>query len=110
MACSPSTTRNIINAAYVVNLPSAVHGNRLVRGAVNGWELSGITQWQSGAPIQPNPNGALNVQYPGMFASGERSLLQPCLLRARYHDRIAGYADLAVHQRTGILQQRSLAL
>ncbi len=55
---------HIINAAYVINLPDATHGNKLVAGALNGWELSGITQWQSGAPIQPNtPNGDMNVAY-----------------------------------------------
>ncbi len=45
---------HIINAAYVINLPSPVHGNPFLGGVVNGWELSGITQFQSGAPIQPN--------------------------------------------------------
>jgi hypothetical protein len=55
---------HIINAAYVINLPSPVHGNALAGGVVNGWELSGITQWQSGAPIQPNTGGALNVVWP----------------------------------------------
>jgi len=30
---------------------------------VNGWVLSGITQWQSGPPLQPN-TGSLNVAWP----------------------------------------------
>ena len=60
---------HIFNAAYVVNLPSPVHGNRLVGGAVNGWVLSGITQLQSGAPIQPNTGGTLNSQWPGSFTT-----------------------------------------
>ena len=41
---------HIFNAAYVVNLPSPVKDNKLVGGVVNGWVLSGITQFQSGAP------------------------------------------------------------
>ena len=120
---------HIFNAAYVINLPSPVHGNKFVGGAVNGWVLSGITQLQSGAPIQPNTNGTLNVQWPGNFTSQRylgtnapthlpqghlrsaqqpvvRPVLQPELLRAadrrgerRYH--------LAVHPRTRVLQQRS---
>jgi len=58
---------HIFNAAYVINLPSPIHGNPFLGGVVNGWELSGITQWQSGAPIQPASGGDLNVQYPGKF-------------------------------------------
>jgi len=53
----------IFNAAYVVNLPSPVKGNKLAGGVVNGWVLSGITQWQSGPPLQPN-TGSLNVAWP----------------------------------------------
>jgi hypothetical protein len=58
---------HLFNAAYVFNLPSPVHGNPILGGVVNGWELSGITQMSSGAPIQPNTNPNLNVQYPGKF-------------------------------------------
>jgi hypothetical protein len=54
---------HIFNAAYVFNLPSPVKGNALAGGFVNGWVLSGITQLQSGAPIQGNTNGNLNVSW-----------------------------------------------
>ena len=60
---------HIFNAAYVINLPSPVHDNRFLAGVVNGWALSGITQWQSGAPIQPNTGGTLNVSWPGNFSN-----------------------------------------
>jgi hypothetical protein len=53
----------IFNAAYVINLPSPVKGNKFAGGVVNGWVLSGITQWQSGPPLQPN-TGSLNVAWP----------------------------------------------
>ena len=55
---------HIINAAYVINLPSPVKDNKFLGGVVNGWVLSGITQMQSGAPIQPNTNYGLNVGWP----------------------------------------------
>jgi len=42
----------ILNATYVWNLPKFIHGNRIVEGAVNGWQLSGYTTYQSGAPLQ----------------------------------------------------------
>ena len=61
---------HIFNAAYVINLPDAVHGNKFLAGALNGWELSGITQWQSGAPIQPNSNGDLNASYGTLNGNG----------------------------------------
>lgn len=60
---------HIFNAAYVFNSPNFVHGNKILGGVVNGWVLSGITQMQSGAPIQPNTGGTLNVSFPGDFSN-----------------------------------------
>jgi hypothetical protein len=58
---------HIFNSAYIVQLPSPVHGNRLLQDAVNGWQLSGITLVQSGPSLQPNTNGALNAGFlPGV--------------------------------------------
>jgi hypothetical protein len=56
----------IFNAAYVINLPKAVNGsgNKVLAGAANGWIVSGITQLQSGPPLQPNTGGDLNVAWP----------------------------------------------
>src|SRR5262249_21811721 len=47
------------------NLPKPIHDNKFVGGLVNGWILSGITQAQSGPPLQPNTNGTLNISFPG---------------------------------------------
>jgi hypothetical protein len=44
----------IFNATYVWNMPNFIHGNRILQGAVNGWQLSGYTTRQSGQPIQSN--------------------------------------------------------
>jgi Carboxypeptidase regulatory-like domain len=63
---------HIFNAAYVINLPNPSHGNAIVGGIVNGWEFSGITQWQSGPPIQPLAGGNLNASY-GNNANGATS-------------------------------------
>jgi hypothetical protein len=60
---------HIFNAAYVFNLPSPVKDNKFVGGVVNGWVLSGITQFQSGAPIQGNTGGTLNAQWPGSVSN-----------------------------------------
>jgi hypothetical protein len=60
----------IFNAAYVWALPSPVHGNRIVAGAVNGWKISGVTQMQSGAPLQPLENGNFNANYGNTIING----------------------------------------
>jgi len=54
---------HIFNIAYVVHMPSPIHGNPFLSRVVNGWEFSGISQLQSGAPIQPNTNGDLNATF-----------------------------------------------
>jgi Carboxypeptidase regulatory-like domain len=54
---------NIFNAAYILAIPQVHTSNHFVSGAVNGWQLSGTLQYQSGAPIQPNTGGTLNVNY-----------------------------------------------
>jgi len=60
---------HIFNAAYVFNLPSPVKGNAFLGGVVNGWVVSGITQMQSGAPIQPNTGENMNVNFPGSYTN-----------------------------------------
>ena len=56
---------HILNRSYVWNMPKFVHGNPILAGAVNGWQFSGYTTFQSGAAFQPNlPN--LNASYAGL--------------------------------------------
>jgi hypothetical protein len=42
---------NIFNASYNFDLGSRYHGKALLRGALNGWQISGITNLQSGANL-----------------------------------------------------------
>jgi hypothetical protein len=44
----PFDRRHIFNAAYSIELGNPVAGNPVLKGLVNGWQLSGITQLQSG--------------------------------------------------------------
>lgn len=53
----------LFNAAYNINLPGLRSAGLLTREVVNGWQLSGDTQVQSGPPIQPNTNGSMNVTW-----------------------------------------------
>jgi len=56
----------ILNLSAVWQLPKFVHSNRVVEGAVNGWQLSTYTTYQSGAPLQTSLGGALNAQWPSL--------------------------------------------
>jgi hypothetical protein len=55
----PTDRRQLFNAAYSFNLGDRVHVNPFVNGTLNGWQLSGITQIESGANI--TYGGAYNV-------------------------------------------------
>jgi len=48
----PNNRTHLFNAAYSYNLPDWRVGNSFVRGAIDGWQISGITQLQSGADLQ----------------------------------------------------------
>jgi hypothetical protein len=56
---------HIINASYVINLPSPIHGNAFGEHVINGWQLSGVTQFQTGPPLQPLTGTGLNPSWPG---------------------------------------------
>ena len=51
MARSTSTGARC-SVAYSVDLPGLSNGNRLVKGAINGWTASGVMQLWSGANLQ----------------------------------------------------------
>ena len=54
---SPSNRPQVLSTAYVVHVPGMTGGNSLTRGIVNGWEVSGITQVESGANLTSGPSG-----------------------------------------------------
>jgi len=56
--------RHIFNAAYSVELPSPIRNGALLKGVVNGWQISGITQFQTGQPLALNSNNN-NFNYSG---------------------------------------------
>jgi hypothetical protein len=76
----------IFNASYVWNMPKFVHGNRILEGAVNGWQLSGYTTYQSGAPlqdqIQTNLPGGMTVPLAGAPDLPDNSFRLPNGLRS----------------------------
>jgi hypothetical protein len=67
----PNDRTHIFNAAYVIQLPNPVttNGNRFLKGVANGWQFSGITQVQSGSPLQFG-DGNANLNFGGYLAPG----------------------------------------
>jgi hypothetical protein len=47
----PTDRRHLFNAAYSIELGNPVHHHRFLKGLVNGWQVSGITQVQSGVNL-----------------------------------------------------------
>ncbi|HWR15738.1 MAG TPA: carboxypeptidase regulatory-like domain-containing protein [Terriglobales bacterium] len=56
---------HIFNLAYVLDTPKVATSNPVLNAVLNGWELSGVTQFQSGVPLQPNTAGTFNVSFSG---------------------------------------------
>jgi hypothetical protein len=52
---------HIFNAAYSYDFPQWFKGNKVIGGMVNGWQISGITQIQSGVNLQAAGNANFNV-------------------------------------------------
>jgi hypothetical protein len=64
---------HIFNFSAVLAIPSIRGENPLLKGVTNGWQLSPIVQYQSGAPFQPNVGGNFNAVWsPGI---GNQSVL-----------------------------------
>jgi len=84
----PNNRTHLFNATYSIELGSPLHSNPFVNGAVNGWQLTGITQLESGPNLTGfqgqnfgmNYNGAIfpgsiNGQNPNGIAYSNVSLL-----------------------------------
>ena len=48
---------NVLSTVYVVHAPNLHGGNSILRGAANGWEISGETQIESGANLTSGAGG-----------------------------------------------------
>ncbi len=55
----PNNRTHIFNAAYVYQVPDlAKSSNKFAKGLANGWQVSGILQYQSGADLQASGSSA----------------------------------------------------
>jgi hypothetical protein len=48
----PNNRKNIFNIAYVFEVPKYQTSNGFLKALANGWQISGIAQYQSGADLQ----------------------------------------------------------
>ena len=60
----PNDRKHLFNAAYAVELPK-LHTNKVVGGFVNGWQVSGILQLQSGPNLTSNQNQNFSMNLNG---------------------------------------------
>jgi hypothetical protein len=60
----PNNREHVLNLAYVFNLPRTKGSNAFVRGVANGWQISGISTFESGANLTSNYGSlTLNMNY-----------------------------------------------
>ncbi|HEY6448730.1 MAG TPA: hypothetical protein VIY53_19905, partial [Acidobacteriaceae bacterium] len=69
---------HIFNIWYIYNLPSPIHGNRLLGTVINDWKLSGWNTYQAGANLQANVT-TLNSIYASTPSGATASATTPCL-------------------------------
>ena len=65
----PNSRKHLFNAVYSVELPTARNLNKYVGGFVNGWQLSGILQLQSGPNLTAFQNQNFGMSYVGTAAN-----------------------------------------
>jgi hypothetical protein len=56
----PNNRTHIFNVAYVYELPHTNSASHLVKQVVNGWQISGIAQYQTGADLQASVSSNFN--------------------------------------------------
>jgi Carboxypeptidase regulatory-like domain len=61
----PFDRAHALSMAYVFALPKIKGGNAFLRGAASDWEISGITQVESGAQLTAQSGTSLNFNYTG---------------------------------------------
>jgi hypothetical protein len=65
----PNSRKHLFNFAYSVDLPTVNHINKFAGGFVNGWQVSGILQYQSGPNLSAFQNQNFGMGYTGTAAN-----------------------------------------
>ena len=61
--------RHVVNVGYSWLLPD-VEGNPVLNAIAGGWQLTGVSTWISGAPLQPLASTGVNFGLSGTLADG----------------------------------------
>jgi hypothetical protein len=69
----PLDRAQVFSAAYVISLPN-LHSNSIVNGLANGWQISGITQLESGSQLT-STNGQTSLNFGLSGTAGAVALL-----------------------------------
>jgi hypothetical protein len=72
----PDSRKQLFNAAYAIELPKA-NVNKWVGGAVNGWEVTGVVQVQSGPNLTGYQNQNFGMSYSGVNGTNGSSAIIP---------------------------------
>ncbi len=77
----PTDRRQLFNVAYSVDIGNPLHAHGVLEGVTGGWQISGITQLQSGANLTYsggyNANTNFNMQLNNAIIPGSKSLANP---------------------------------
>jgi len=72
----PNSRKHLFNAVYSVDLPKA-NVNKWLGGAINGWQVTGIIQLQSGPNLTGYQNQNFGMGYSGKYGSNGSSAIIP---------------------------------
>lgn len=72
----PGDRRQVFNAVYSISLPSPLRGNKFAAGTIDGWQVSGLTQLQTGANLTGNAGGYnFNMVVNGAILPGTQGIV-----------------------------------
>ena len=90
----PGDRRQIFNAAYSFDLGNPYKGNKFVAGVVDGWQLSGTTELQSGANPECGHGENFNLSITGRPLCQAQLQLQQSGAVWNRCDRHSPYSDM----------------
>jgi hypothetical protein len=88
----------ILNFVYSYQEGNLVHGNKLLQGIANGWEISGITGWQSGPDVSVIANGSTNFGLNGgiQWTEGTQTISLPGSSPGSLTENLIGTPDITL--------------
>lgn len=85
---APNNRKHLFNAVYSIELPKA-NINKFAGGVINGWQLTGIVQLQSGPNLTGFQNQNFGLGYSGVSGSNGSSAIIPGSISAQNPNGIA---------------------